>query len=450
MDSKQQQSYQQDQLQRDQDQAAHPNNHHFHQHSQQQQQECVKEEEKQQQQQQQQEEEEEEEVTHQQPTTSYQYSLQLSVPPGQLELGRRLITAMYSSSPNLSDLEAPQLMQLAALAECYGVGKVVTAAADQLHQISMDAMPLNIAAAVFELPEACLALPAFEMVCQTAADKLQQELGDLEVVWADTLKRETLMSLPLEALLQLLRDDRTQVAGEDTAVFTAMVWLNEHPAAVSRAPQLLAVLRLPHCTPTHLSQPPIRSRLREWGLSEDEACDVCAMAALPDRRSARWVELSYSNRAAWLLPRRPVSCVKQVQVQWQTSLGDLQSAFELTMRDGRYRLLPPEISGVVWNGRVWRGGVFVSNNPLQGEFGMYVSCPDGRACCDVEGIWSSRLAPDEDNAWAYQDVHLDDRADLLHSRGHTSWAQLRQRLEDEQLVHPGEQLHIQYTVRNVQ
>jgi hypothetical protein len=88
---------------------------------------------------------------HHQQQQQYQYSLQLLVPPGQLELGRRLITAMYSSSPNLSDLEAPQLMQLMTLADCYGVGKVVAAAADQLHKLTVDSMPLATAAAVFEL-----------------------------------------------------------------------------------------------------------------------------------------------------------------------------------------------------------------------------------------------------------------------------------------------------------
>jgi hypothetical protein len=148
----------------------------------------------------------------------YQYSLQLLVPPGQLELGQRLITAMYSSSPDLSDLEAPQLMQLVQLAECYGVGKVVTTAAAQLHKLSVETMPLGTAAAVFELPEACLGLEAFSSVQKTAGDKLQQELGDLEVVWGDKDKQQLLLGLPLGALLALLRDERTRVASEDSCV----------------------------------------------------------------------------------------------------------------------------------------------------------------------------------------------------------------------------------------
>jgi hypothetical protein len=102
----------------------------------------------------------------------YQYTLQLLVPPGQLELRRRLITAMYSSSPDLSDLEAQQLLQLAALAECYGVGKVVAAVGSHF---KLEGMSLQTAAGLLGLPEACFASEAFSKVQQAAADKLQQE-----------------------------------------------------------------------------------------------------------------------------------------------------------------------------------------------------------------------------------------------------------------------------------
>jgi hypothetical protein len=45
------------------------------------------------------------------------------------------------------------------------------------------------------LPEACLVLPAFKSVQQQALDKLQQELGDLEVAWNDQGKQAMIRSL---------------------------------------------------------------------------------------------------------------------------------------------------------------------------------------------------------------------------------------------------------------
>jgi hypothetical protein len=194
---------------------------------------------------------------------SYRYQLQLLVPPGQLELGRRLITTMYSSSPDLSDLGAQQLMQLVMLAECYGVGKVVAAVAAQMHKMYADTMPLGVAASVFELPEPCLALEAFKPVQATAASKLLEQLGDLEVALGDEAKHASLLDLPWDALLHLLLDERTQVASEDTVLYTVATWLQRHGCTPSRARQVLDVLRLPHCSPSCLHSRAVKKVLKE-------------------------------------------------------------------------------------------------------------------------------------------------------------------------------------------
>jgi hypothetical protein len=316
---------------------------------------------------------------------TYQHSLQLLVPPGQLELGRRLITAMYSSSPDLSDLEAPQLMQLAALAECYGVGKVVAAAAAQLNKMAVASMSLDIAAAVFQLPEACLSLEAFEPALKAAADKLQQELGDLEAVWGDQKKWDAVCSLPFGALLQLLRDERTRTAdgSEDTAVGTAASWMDEHSGDVAKAQQLLAVLRLPHCSVTYLTCETTREHLGEWGVSSREMYDLPALCTLTDEQRNSWLCKQVTHRKAWGLPRRPSSFVPQLSQDWKLPLADLRAAYDKS-KDASG---PPDASlllrmdnPAIWRGRAWGFGAYVN---AQGGFGLCLEVNVSRACVDI-------------------------------------------------------------------
>jgi hypothetical protein len=288
----------------------------------------------------------------------YQYRLQLLVPPGQLELGRRLITAMYSSSPDLSDLEGTQLLQLVALAECYEVNKVITAVAAQLRQLTVDTMSLGTAVAVLQLPEACLGLKAFQRVQETAADKLQQDLGDLEVVWGDTNKQQTLFGLPLMVLGVLLSDERTRVAAEDTAVYTAYRWLEENATTGTQQQQLqlrqqlMGSLRLPHCTATYLAGAgaPAGSWLRGAGLTEAEALSLCTLPPPGTPQHAMHLRKMHPNRAAWELPARPVSSVKEGVVRWQMPLSELE---EVVHRDTKAFWFRPMGAVVTWCGRSW-------------------------------------------------------------------------------------------------
>jgi hypothetical protein len=291
----------------------------------------------------------------------YRYSLQLLVPPGQLELGRRLITSMYSSSPDLSDLDALQLMQLVTLAECYGVGKVVEDAAGQLHELTVQSMPLEIAAAVFELPEACLELEAVQQVQQAAADKLQQELGDLEVVWGDEGKRQALKELPYGALLRLLGDRRTRVASEDTVVYTALNWFRTKAASPGKQlqqQQLAAVFCLPHCTGTYLarlSKPPTtEERPRSW-VYDDDIQLVIGLLAVSGRSSTQrsgWLQAAQADRPAWHLQPRPMSAVSQLQLSWDLPLADLEKVVAATP-SAEVALTTYPCGVTMWQGRRW-------------------------------------------------------------------------------------------------
>jgi hypothetical protein len=69
-----------------------------------------------------------------------------------------------------------------------------------------------------------------------AADALQHALGDLELVFAYDKKRQLLADLPQAALLQLLRDERTRVASENTAV---LEWADDNNATTQQMHQLV-------------------------------------------------------------------------------------------------------------------------------------------------------------------------------------------------------------------
>jgi hypothetical protein len=57
-----------------------------------------------------------------------------------------------------------------------------------------------------------------------AGEKLQQELGDLELAVAETARCRLLMALPHSALLQLLSDNRTRVASDNTVFYVIGTW----------------------------------------------------------------------------------------------------------------------------------------------------------------------------------------------------------------------------------
>jgi hypothetical protein len=387
----------------------------------------------------------------------YQYSLQLLVPHGQLELGRRLITAMYSSSPDLSDLEAPELLQLLALAECCAVGKVVECAAAQLHKLTAQSMPFNIALAVFELPEACLALEAVQQLQQAAADKLQQELGDLEVVWGDKDKQEQLLGLPLGALLQLLRDERTRVASEDTAVYTALRWLNEagkqHGQQQQEQQQLAKALRLPHCTATFLSS------LAGPGTSLDQdmawvydnnpklLVEVLAVIGKGEGEQCSWVYKVHPERIALGLPPRPVSAVSQLQFEWALPLTELE---QLVARPpGEEGAPKPSSSRRWWQGRQW--WLTLDYEPDNGRVTAQL-CKQGAPAfvigsiglfCQVDGgCW---YAVEPINA-EYTLTHTYGVTMVEWGPGATQWPQVKAWLMSKELVYHDDCLHLRLTI----
>jgi len=390
--------------------------------------------------------------------TPYQYSLQLLVPPGQLELGRRLITAMYSSSPDLSDLEVPQLLQLVALAECYGIGKGVTAVAAQLQKLTVQTMPLETAAAVFELPDACLALDAFQQVLETAADVLQQQLGDLEVVWSDQQKEQLLQGMPFNALLRLLKHSRTRVASEDTAVYTAARWLEEHPGAAGRASELVAELRLAHCTPTFLMSSSsdndggeencVGELLHVGGVTQQEMMQLCAMSGTNTTCRDGWLRRECQHRPSWQKPPRPASSVTQLRITWQLPLSELQGKLKGRKKEAGNVHLHHE--KVMWCGRPWVLGLCATP---EGDAWLHVKCLRPAAFCQVQLTvkYLNRVSREE-----LRDVYIGGppRSRIV-GREMFCWGpgktcvQVGEWLREQQLVHPGDKLHLGCVVTSV-
>jgi hypothetical protein len=394
--------------------------------------------------------------------------LQLLVPPGQLDLGERLITAMYSSSPQLADLSDEQLLQLAALADCYGVTKVLTAAAAQLQKKDVQDIPLATAAAVFRLPEPCLQLGALSQLHKLAGDKLQQELGDLEVVWGDKDKQQLLLALPFGALLQLLRDDRTRVASEDTAVYTAQRWLVHNPAAGAgstewQQQQLAQVLRLPHCTSSFLAsladKDPEVGLDYAWVYGGSTKCLVNLLAvssnSVDTHQRIRWLQKEYPHQLAWKKGARTTSDYDRLQLVWKMPQAQFKELFEAAAKGSSKACYLPIEQHATWQARQWSLSLKVTTTGaslyLRNRESVCGGAPavcDGVVDCKKVGARSphrhARL-----NATYLSTGGSGHGGRVVKWGAGKSWSQVWAWLEEEGLVHARNCLHLRATVTSL-
>lgn len=129
----------------------------------------------------------------------------MHVPAGQLQVEQLLLKAMYQNQPWLSDASHQQLLQLFVLADRYSVPTVMPAVAAAFKAVPIDNLAWETALAMLNVPESCAGQTAFKDVVAVAADKLQQQLVNLEQVWADDLVTKQLLALSEAALGQLLQ-----------------------------------------------------------------------------------------------------------------------------------------------------------------------------------------------------------------------------------------------------
>jgi hypothetical protein len=152
---------------------------------------------------------------------------------GQLAVGELLVQNIYAAQPDISSCSQEQLLQLLLLADRYGVPKVLAAVTAAFASIPPADLQWSTLLALYALPPGCADLDACKSVFAVAGDKLQQELGDLELTWADAEKEQLLLSLPQPALLQLLQDDRTRVASENTVFYSIHRWWSQQQVQVA-------------------------------------------------------------------------------------------------------------------------------------------------------------------------------------------------------------------------
>ncbi|WIA40918.1 hypothetical protein OEZ86_004578 [Tetradesmus obliquus] len=178
----------------------------------------------------------------------------------------------------------------------YGVPKVIAAAAAAFDSIASADLQWETVQALYALPPGCAELDACKPLFEAAGEKLQDELGDLELAWADASKQQLLLGLPQPALLQLLQDDDTRVASENTVFFTISQWCRQQqqPAqqqqqqqqeavAMSAKHDLLQLVRMQHCTGLYATAVVARTRLAQSLFSAAEIAEACVLASAGKR-----------------------------------------------------------------------------------------------------------------------------------------------------------------------
>ncbi|KAF6262845.1 hypothetical protein COO60DRAFT_1674169 [Scenedesmus sp. NREL 46B-D3] len=215
----------------------------------------------------------------------------------QLAAGELLLRCMYAAQPDVSACSQQLLLQLLLLADRYGVPKVLAAAAAAFAGITAVELQWDTVQALYELPAGFADLDACKGLFAAAAQKLQQELGDLELAWADHQKSQLLLSLPQPVLLQLLQNPATRVASENTVFYTIERWWQsciESPGikhiGLQDAKALVELVRVKHCTPLYVTLVMAQSKLAQECFSPEEMAQACTLATAAHSNQSLLVE----------------------------------------------------------------------------------------------------------------------------------------------------------------
>jgi hypothetical protein len=282
----------------------------------------------------------------------------LHVPPGQVELGRRFVRALYEAKPSFDDLGLEQQLQLLQLAQRYGAPKVVEAAAAaagiDLALVAEKGLPWAAVQAAYSSS----AGPPAAALRRYAADALQELFGDLEAVWATAdagAKKHDLLALPHAALKALLADERTRVASENAVVHTIVQWLAKNKLAPSsaQAEELLDLVSVGRLTPHYA-----RTVFCESALAKAHLCKRERMLASAAPLVVGDDPAGLQDYEHWLLPARPRSALADALVlEWSPRLAEVEGLVTALPAEGGESPSVYGPKGVVWQG--W---------PLQIEF----------------------------------------------------------------------------------
>jgi hypothetical protein len=196
---------------------------------------------------------------------------------------------------------------------------------------------------------------ATRAAAQAWIDKAPQHLfGDLEAVWASAnagAKRRDLLSLPHAALKELLADDRTRVASENTVVHTIERWLakNKVASGSAQAKELFELVRVARLTPHYARTVFCESALAKAHLRASELA-LASMAPLVGDKPTH----ALGKCQQWRLPARPRSALAGALVlEWCPRLAELEdmaSSLPAEGKSGRSAAALYGPKGVVWQG----------------------------------------------------------------------------------------------------
>jgi hypothetical protein len=190
-------------------------------------------------------------------TASSTLKQHLQVPS--LAVGELLICCMYQAQPQLQQCSQAQLLQLVTLADSLDATKVAEAATKQLQLFAADPsaeLEWETAMQIYHLPPACPETPAYKPLYEAAAKRVQQDLGDLEVVCQDTaVLWPKLLQLPQLALFHLLSAKETCANSEDTVLYVMQSWAAAQPQQPTQQQMQQFCSRIPliMCSPAYLA-----------------------------------------------------------------------------------------------------------------------------------------------------------------------------------------------------
>uniref|UniRef100_A0A383VAU3 BTB domain-containing protein n=1 Tax=Tetradesmus obliquus TaxID=3088 RepID=A0A383VAU3_TETOB len=348
-----------------------------------------------------------------------QPEIRILVPKGQVAIGELLVQCIYAAQPDLSACSQVQWLQLLMLADRYHVQKVVAAVTTAFHSLNHAAFKWETVPALYGLPN-CVALGVCKGVVAAVGEKLQHELGDLELALADAEKCRRLMWLPQPALLQLLRDSRTRVASENTVYRVINSWLLcwkqkmqerlQHVAdgqerlwlkrlaqqtLLRTAQELMQQVRMQHCTPLFVSTDMPRAELAKVCLSLAQMADASALvfaanSNMPQQALAplREGSAAINKYPAWTAAKRPASAMQQLEMQWCLPLQQLKELG--TTHLSRAAEQPGEAftSSTGSGKQTWQGQSFVlalqmtsyAAAPRKTSIGLYLCMPRLQPC----------------------------------------------------------------------
>jgi hypothetical protein len=232
------------------------------------------------------------------------------------------------------------LLRMAAVADAFELRAV--SAACLAHLAARSVLDWQTVTAAFAVTDVLAGHAAGRQLLENAAERLQQQLGDLEVSLQDAGRRRQLEALPQPALLALLRDPETRVAAESSAVAAVALWVGAQEAAGSggsgggvpleQRQQLAAAIRMAQLPSVYLGTVVPAMGWLQGLITPQQMVTLFVAAGVPARyRGAFGDVLSLAGGQqegwppAWLADARPRSACQRVAVTLAVPVAQLNA-----------------------------------------------------------------------------------------------------------------------------